>query len=117
MNDDTIQRRLLNLIQKKGEVTTDQASETLKTDVKTLMNMSKMLIEARILEVVYTVSGEVKLKPGVEFKKATEEEITNLPTTPAREDTTTNKNTLDDFLQSVKKKISEKKLAKNQQKK
>ena len=120
MAEEAIPHELLDLINRKGEVRVDQAAEILKVDVKTLMDMSKMLIEARILEVVYTVAGEVKLKPGREFKKALEDETTtNTPAAVAKNETATptGRNPLNEFLELVKKKISEKRLAKPRQKK
>lgn len=112
MAEETFPHQLLNLIQRKGEVGVDQAAEILRVDGKTLMDMSKMLIEARILELFYTVAGEVKLKPGREFKKALEEGTAiDVQTAPPKQDMTTptGRNPIDEFLDSVKKKISEKK--------
>jgi hypothetical protein len=120
MADESVPHRLLNLVQKKGDIGVEQAAETLKVDGKTIMEMSRMLIEARILEVFYSVSGEVKLKPGREFRKALEEGAAinvNPSTAIAETNTTANRNPVDEFLQSVKKKIVEKKRLKIQQNK
>jgi len=103
------------LINSKKEVKVSDASRVLGLDEKSLMDLAEILCNSRIIDVVYTISGDVLLKPGREFRRSIDDlsgvitegldyDIVKPEAKPAESNSY-----VDGFLSSVRKEIAVKK--------
>jgi len=114
MADVNLHHRLMFLIGKsRGEVKVSDAAKVLGLDENSLLDMVGVLCEHKIVDVVYTVSEGIVLKPGEKFK-ASLEEISKFGefsygVGKAEARVTSEKGFVDGFLSSVRKEIAVKK--------
>ncbi|MDD5112051.1 MAG: hypothetical protein PHG85_05865 [Candidatus Altiarchaeota archaeon] len=75
MTERMLLHKLMTVIHRKGSVGIADAASLLKTDEKSIMGMAKILSEPKIVEIVYSMSGEVIVRQGQNFKKAMDDTL------------------------------------------
>jgi hypothetical protein len=112
MVKEDIPNKIMVLVEKKKEIVLQEAVRILKIDERSIMDVARVLNESKILKLEYEINGYITIKQGKEFTQAFEDsrssQLISLKLAEAQS-RTGSRSDVSDFIDEVRKRISEKK--------